>query len=352
MGWLSNFLRAATLAVLTLFLFMPALATADDWVAERLRGRVFVLEQGQWISLSRGDVVSDSSPIRSTASGRATFSRDNETITISGDTLIQIVDLGSPGRNNTVVHQQFGTVSIEAEVQQVQHFAVETPFLAAVVKGTVFTVVSNEEGAEVRVDRGRVEVRDEARRQRTEVKPGQRAGVSRNAGLEIRGSGPHEPITAYDGQPIAELALRIQSGQQGPVSNRGLENATENAGNPSNNGQGNANGSGSGDGNNGQHGAGNNGNGNGNSGDNGQGSNNGNHGQGNNGNGNGNSGSNNGNHGQGNNGNGNGNSGSNNGNHGQGNNGNGNGNSGSNNGNQGNNSGGNGNSGGKGNGRN
>lgn len=45
-------------------------------------------------------------------------------------------------------------------MENVQHFAVQTPFLAAVVKGTKFTVVSSKTGAEVAVQRGNVEVED------------------------------------------------------------------------------------------------------------------------------------------------------------------------------------------------
>ncbi len=168
--------RAILIVSAMMLATIPGVALADDWVVERLRGHVFVLTDGDWVKLERGDVVSDDSPIQSIASGRATFQRDNETIAIGGDTIIQIIDLATSGASNTVVHQRSGTVTVEADVRDVQHFRVDTPFLAAVVKGTVFTVKVGDDGAEVEVRRGRVEVRETATNLRVEIIPGQTAG--------------------------------------------------------------------------------------------------------------------------------------------------------------------------------
>jgi hypothetical protein len=45
---------AALVAVLSI---LPTAALADDWVAVKLRGTVLQLVDGEWIKLSRGDVV-------------------------------------------------------------------------------------------------------------------------------------------------------------------------------------------------------------------------------------------------------------------------------------------------------
>ena len=70
------------------------------------------------------------------------FTRRLETLDLGPDTQVQIHDRGTAAKPNTVVQQHFGTVSVEAQVENVQHVAVETPYLAAVVKGTRFTVTS------------------------------------------------------------------------------------------------------------------------------------------------------------------------------------------------------------------
>src|SRR5690606_23612207 len=101
---------------------------------------------------------SDDRVIRTLRSGRVTFERGAELIELGGDTQVRIHD--RTGRKHTTVLQDFGVVSIEAEARSVQHFSVRTPHLAAVVKGTRFTVRSGERTAEVEVDRGFVAVKD------------------------------------------------------------------------------------------------------------------------------------------------------------------------------------------------
>jgi ferric-dicitrate binding protein FerR (iron transport regulator) len=58
------------------------------------------------------------------------------------------------------VTEFFGSVSVEAQVENVQHFEVRTALLAAVVKGTTFTVVADKTRASVSVQRGHVAVTD------------------------------------------------------------------------------------------------------------------------------------------------------------------------------------------------
>ena len=114
---------------------MTMAAFADDWVAVKLRGQVLQLVGDDWSRLQRGDVVSDDRVIRTLGNGRVDLQRDAEVISLGGNTQIQIKD--KTGKRYTTVQQYFGTVEVEAEVQNVQHFAVQTPLLAAVVKGPI-----------------------------------------------------------------------------------------------------------------------------------------------------------------------------------------------------------------------
>jgi hypothetical protein len=58
----------------------------------------------------------------------------------------------------TQIIEQFGNVIFKIKKMTMPHFAVETPFLAAVVKGTTFSVTVTDKGASVQVIEGRVEV--------------------------------------------------------------------------------------------------------------------------------------------------------------------------------------------------
>src|SRR5690606_14497911 len=122
-------LAGVSAAVLSLLLLTPS-ALADDWVATKMRGKVLVLVDGDWQKLTRGGVVSDDRVIRTLRGGRVTFERGGELIELGGDTQVRIHD--RTGQKYTTVLQDFGVVSIDAEVRDVRHFSVRTPHLAAV----------------------------------------------------------------------------------------------------------------------------------------------------------------------------------------------------------------------------
>ena len=126
-------LTLAHMVISVLLLSMSA-ATADDWVAAKLRGQVLQLVDDQWTPLQCGDVVPDSRVVRTLSNGFVELVRGQETLDLSPDTQVQIFDK-SGAKPFTTAKQYFGSVSVEAEVRNVQHFAVDTLYLAAVVKG-------------------------------------------------------------------------------------------------------------------------------------------------------------------------------------------------------------------------
>jgi hypothetical protein len=178
----------AALALIT----MASAATADTWTAVRLRGTVLQLVAGVWQPLHRNDVVPDETLIRTLNNGYVDFARGAETVSLGPTTQIQIFDKGG-AKPFTTVQQSFGTVTVDAEVKNVQHFAVETPYLAAVVKGTKFIVTSGKKGATVKVLRGHVEVDDFKTKTRTLITVGQSAGVgdgaSSSSNMSVSGHG-------------------------------------------------------------------------------------------------------------------------------------------------------------------
>jgi hypothetical protein len=174
-------------------------AMADDWIATKLRGEVFVSVDGQWVALNRGDVISDDRAVRTADNGRVTFQRDGETIELMGGTEIQIVD--ESGRRYTTVRQAYGTVAIEAEVQNVQHFEVRSITMAAVVKGTRFVVVSDPEGTDVTVERGQVAVECLFTHFTSTVGIGQTAANGHGAHLHVLGEGDLPVVYDDKGNP-------------------------------------------------------------------------------------------------------------------------------------------------------
>lgn len=175
-------------------------AFADEWVATKLRGAVLVLVDNDWVKLKRGEVVSDDRVIRTLSTGRVSFERGNETIELGGDTQVQIID--RTGKKFTTVKQYFGSIAVEADVRQVQHFAVQTPYLAAVVKGTRFTVVSGKDSAKVSVQRGHVAVEDRDTHESTLLSVGQSASTGSGVPLDIAGRGELPVVYGANGKPV------------------------------------------------------------------------------------------------------------------------------------------------------
>lgn len=180
-------LRLVLLSLVSIAL-MTVAAAADDWTATRLRGVVFQFANGAWQQVHRNDVVPDGNAIRTAASGYADFTRGAETVSVGPQTQIVISDKGGV-KPFTTVRQDFGTVTVDAEVENVQHFAVETPYLAAVVKGTKFVVTSGPKGASVKVLRGHVECDDKLDKYTALLSVGQTATVTAGGAYTLSGGG-------------------------------------------------------------------------------------------------------------------------------------------------------------------
>ena len=104
---------------------------------------------------------------------------------------------------------------LDVEKRNVKHFEVETPYLAAIVKGTHFRVSVNAASTSVGVLRGQVEVDDFKSGQVAQVMPGQTATAAANGkpGLSLSGSGTFNPIE--QGKPRASSVLRITAPKAG-----------------------------------------------------------------------------------------------------------------------------------------
>jgi FecR protein len=325
-------------------------ANAQEWVIKRVSGvAYFVAPDMEAVRVRKGMEFKKGYTLGTRAGARALVSRGAESISVGPNTTFAISKHRSQNGRTTLL-QRKGSIEVDVAKRSRPHFVVETPFMAAVVKGTRFTVAVRSKTANVSVKRGVVEVEDFASGDRADLTAGQNASSapSKNVGLTV--GGKTKPVVkAGSKRPPAFETPKVKNVPTVASANAAQNSATNNSGGvfgglfggSSSNGQGNGNSNGN-SGDNGNSG----GNSNGNSSDNGNSGGNSNGNSSDNGNSNGNSGDNG-------NGNSNGNSGGNgnsNGNSGGNGNGNSNGNSGGNgNGNSNGNSGGNGNGNGNGN---
>ena len=179
-------------------------ALGQDWVADRLRGGVLQFEGGSWVTLARADVVPDGGKVRTLGDGRVELVRGQERIALSPNTEVAIRD--AAGQKMTSVIQTMGSVTIQAERRNVQHFSVQTPVLAAVVKGTQFTVTYRNGQARVDVREGVVQVQDNNHGMVADVTRGQTAAASQAAPLDVSGPGADRVVYLIEGEVVPAAA--------------------------------------------------------------------------------------------------------------------------------------------------
>ena len=245
----SKSIRAALIGVFAA-IFVGQAAAAQEWTIARVTGVAWLLqERADPVQVVAGMQVPLGATVATTPQGRAMLVHGRDTMILGPSTKIAVPHKPDRGLKTTVI-QQVGQVDLAVEKRGRPHFSVQTPFLAAIVKGTEFSVTVSAGGAEVGVKVGLVSVADLATGERAEVGSGQRAAVAagRNAGLQVSGLGAAPQIRAGHPQKAA-----VAAGPQGtpPGKSGGSQGAdgqgtgAEGKGSGSGSGSGNGNGSGS-----------------------------------------------------------------------------------------------------------
>ncbi|AWL94809.2 hypothetical protein ABIA00_002319 [Bradyrhizobium ottawaense] len=210
-------MRCALVAALTLGTASAAFTAEDGvWSVSKATGEVWVATDGaQQVSLNQEATLKPGNTIRTGRNGRVLLVRGEETILISPNSVIGLPSEKKEGLSTTII-QRAGSILLEVEKRNVKHFEVETPYLAAVVKGTQFSVTVGAGSTKVGVLRGQVEVSDFKTGQIAQVMPGQAATVFEHGkpGLSLSGAGTFNPIE--HGKPRASTIERV------PVPKSGL----------------------------------------------------------------------------------------------------------------------------------
>ncbi|MCA6116580.1 FecR domain-containing protein [Bradyrhizobium sp. WSM 1738] len=191
-------------------------ADGGDWTVSKFSGEVWLTGSGvQQASLKQEDVLKPGDTVRTGRNGRVLLTRGDEVILVSPNSVLGVPAQKKEGLATTIV-QQAGSILLDVEKRNVKHFEVETPYLAAVVKGTQFRVTVNAGKTTVDVIRGQVEVADFKTGQIAQVMAGQHATAFANgkAGLSLGGTGTFSPIE--HGKPRAPSIERV------PVPRNGL----------------------------------------------------------------------------------------------------------------------------------
>jgi hypothetical protein len=211
---MENIRRYLSVFVMTLALVATSHAFAADggtWSVSKSSGEVWITNgEVQQASLNRADNLKPGDTIRTGRNGRVLLVRGEESILVAPNSVVGLPAEPKEGLSTTIV-QQAGSILLEVEKRNVKHFEVETPYLAAVVKGTQFRVSVNEASTSVEVMRGQVEVTDFKSGQIAQVMPGQKATSFEHgkAGLSLSGSGTFTPIEQGKPRPSSLDRVRV-----------------------------------------------------------------------------------------------------------------------------------------------
>lgn len=174
------------LAVLTLLVCGPSKAMAQEavWRLTSQTGQVRVLAPGQAVRPAHvNDVIPEGSVVITSAGASAVIDNGLQRMTMSANSRMTIARTAADGV--TRIFQDIGEVLFQVDHRDAPHFRVETPLLAAIVKGTTFRVINHHMYDSVVVVDGLVEVDAKQGDARQDVPTGRAVSVSRNAPTQL-----------------------------------------------------------------------------------------------------------------------------------------------------------------------
>ena len=170
----------------------PAYAGEDGltWVVTEASGDVQYRMGGKaptgWRALQVGAVLGAAAEIRTGSNSRALLTHRGTTLSVSPESGLKLPGADRP---NGVyrVFQSLGTLlyRIKERAAGMAAFEVETPYLVAVVKGTVFTVNASADGAAVHLTEGVVDVQPTLGGTGVTLTPGHTARITAVPGADV-----------------------------------------------------------------------------------------------------------------------------------------------------------------------
>jgi len=160
--------RRAPLAPLfaLLLAFLPGLVRAQDvaalpspWIVVESSGPAEVRhDRGSWLPLVAGLAVAAPSEIRTGPAAEVLLQRGDDRVHLMGQSYLELPPAAATDGTMTRLVQWLGEAFFEVGHRSTPHFEVDTPYLAAIVKGTAFTVEVTHDDSAVAVREGVVAV--------------------------------------------------------------------------------------------------------------------------------------------------------------------------------------------------
>ncbi|MFN8829916.1 MAG: FecR domain-containing protein [Labrys sp. (in: a-proteobacteria)] len=199
-------------------------ALAQMWNVERVQGSAWIQDGNRRVALQIGQSVRMGSQVVTTANGRVKLSGPYGTIMVGPNSSLEMRP-GLSGLKMTAV-QRVGVVEFDLRKLQRPYFSVETPAMAAVVKGTRFLVVVSGWRSDIGVRQGVVQVQDLRSGQNATLEAGERAVTperrpgllvaSQNEAPKVRAGAPRAPLVRPERRANApKVGAKYKIGEDG-----------------------------------------------------------------------------------------------------------------------------------------
>ena len=179
-------------------LMLASASLAADWTIVAVTGPArLVNSDGVVRAVAPGEIMQEGWSLQTGPQSRVLVVSGAESMAIGPNSNVAVWEQGM----RTLVVEERGTITYEIDRANERAFWVRTPILAAIVKGTVFTVSVSPDEGRVSVDRGGVEVRSLVGGGRVTIGAGQ------------------EAVIADDGEAIQVAA--VEAGAPNNIGNNG-----------------------------------------------------------------------------------------------------------------------------------
>ena len=142
--------------LLLVFSGVPALAQSAGWTVSEAKGAVTIIDARGSRAAKVGAQLAPGDTVRTAAKSSAVLVRGKEFVTMRQNAQLRIAP-AQRERGIVQILQDYGSALFNIGKQPNPHFGVDTPYLAAVVKGTTFVITVSDEGASLQVTEGAVE---------------------------------------------------------------------------------------------------------------------------------------------------------------------------------------------------
>jgi len=179
--------RGGAIVFVTVFVIALAVISkaeaveSNSWAVASAEGAVMV--DGKAVG-SMGATIGRGAVIETGADGKVVLTRPGDSITVFPNSKMSVPEAvggGEPG-----ILQTLGKLLFKMESRESRDLKIETPYLAAAIKGTTFTVAVDDGDTAVEVSEGSVLVTANRSGQSSYVGPGERASVARDKGDAVR----------------------------------------------------------------------------------------------------------------------------------------------------------------------